>query len=54
MWRLQGVRMKVFRDQFYRRDLFASRLRLQQLAWQTTRCGRFRTYNRTHCGRCVP
>ncbi|QKZ04870.1 Qat anti-phage system QueC-like protein QatC [Pseudomonas eucalypticola] len=29
-------------------------VRLQQLAWQTTSCGRFRTYNRTHCGRCVP
>jgi len=29
-------------------------VRLQQLASDTTSCGRFRTYNRTHCGRCVP
>lgn len=28
--------------------------RLQALASDTTSCGRFRTYNRTHCGRCVP
>jgi hypothetical protein len=28
--------------------------RLIQLASDTTSCGRFRTYNRTHCGRCVP
>jgi hypothetical protein len=28
--------------------------RLQQLASDTTSCGRFRTYNRKHCGRCVP
>lgn len=28
--------------------------RLQQHASDTTSCGRFRTYNRTHCGRCVP
>lgn len=27
---------------------------LQELASETTSCGRFRTYNRTHCGRCVP
>ncbi|MDY0415065.1 MAG: Qat anti-phage system QueC-like protein QatC [Pseudomonas sp.] len=27
---------------------------LKQLASKTTSCGRFRTYNRTHCGRCVP
>lgn len=27
---------------------------LAQLASNTTSCGRFRTYNRTHCGRCVP
>ncbi|UQI28553.1 hypothetical protein M3M50_16385 [Pseudomonas bijieensis] len=28
--------------------------RLQALASDTTSCGRFRTYNRRHCGRCVP
>lgn len=28
--------------------------RLLRLASDTTSCGRFRTYNRTHCGRCVP
>jgi hypothetical protein len=27
---------------------------LRDLAADTTSCGRFRTYNRTHCGRCVP
>lgn len=27
---------------------------LRQLASNTTSCGRFRTYNRTHCGRCLP
>lgn len=27
---------------------------LDELASNTTSCGRFRTYNRTHCGRCVP
>lgn len=27
---------------------------LAQYASDTTSCGRFRTYNRTHCGRCVP
>jgi hypothetical protein len=27
---------------------------LEELASGTTSCGRFRTYNRTHCGRCVP
>lgn len=27
---------------------------LHQLAHDTTSCGRFRTYNRTHCGRCLP
>lgn len=27
---------------------------LEELASSTTSCGRFRTYNRTHCGRCVP
>ena len=27
---------------------------LQQLAADSTSCGRFRTYNRKHCGRCVP
>jgi hypothetical protein len=27
---------------------------LQRLAADTTSCGRFRTYNRRHCGRCVP
>lgn len=27
---------------------------LQELASDTTSCGRYRTYNRTHCGRCVP
>jgi hypothetical protein len=27
---------------------------LSQFASDTTSCGRFRTYNRTHCGRCVP
>lgn len=27
---------------------------LQGLACETTSCGRFRTYNRKHCGRCVP
>lgn len=27
---------------------------LNQLAATTTSCGRYRTYNRTHCGRCVP
>lgn len=27
---------------------------LEELAARTTSCGRFRTYNRTHCGRCVP
>jgi len=27
---------------------------LKQYASDTTSCGRFRTYNRTHCGRCVP
>jgi 7-cyano-7-deazaguanine synthase in queuosine biosynthesis len=27
---------------------------LQQLAAKSTSCGRFRTYNRKHCGRCVP
>lgn len=27
---------------------------LEQLASDTTSCGRFRTYNRKHCGRCVP
>jgi 7-cyano-7-deazaguanine synthase in queuosine biosynthesis len=27
---------------------------LEGLASETTSCGRFRTYNRTHCGRCVP
>lgn len=29
-------------------------VRLLELASDTTSCGRFRTYNRTHCGRCVP
>lgn len=27
---------------------------LESMATDTTSCGRFRTYNRTHCGRCVP
>lgn len=27
---------------------------LDELASETTSCGRYRTYNRTHCGRCVP
>jgi hypothetical protein len=27
---------------------------LQKWAADSTSCGRFRTYNRTHCGRCVP
>jgi hypothetical protein len=27
---------------------------LARYASNTTSCGRFRTYNRTHCGRCVP
>ena len=27
---------------------------LKELASDTTSCGRFRTYNRHHCGRCVP
>jgi len=27
---------------------------LKRHACDTTSCGRFRTYNRTHCGRCVP
>lgn len=27
---------------------------LNRLASDSTSCGRFRTYNRTHCGRCVP
>ncbi|KRB97272.1 Qat anti-phage system QueC-like protein QatC [Duganella sp. Root198D2] len=27
---------------------------LAQYASHTTSCGRYRTYNRTHCGRCVP
>ncbi|WP_343674908.1 Qat anti-phage system QueC-like protein QatC [Paraburkholderia heleia] len=27
---------------------------LSALAADSTSCGRFRTYNRTHCGRCVP
>jgi hypothetical protein len=27
---------------------------LLSLASDTTSCGRFRTYNRTHCGRCIP
>lgn len=27
---------------------------LAQYASNTTSCGRYRTYNRTHCGRCVP
>lgn len=27
---------------------------LKELASDTTSCGRYRTYNRTHCGRCVP
>jgi hypothetical protein len=27
---------------------------LKELASGTTSCGRFRTYNRQHCGRCVP
>lgn len=27
---------------------------LEEFATSTTSCGRFRTYNRTHCGRCVP
>jgi hypothetical protein len=27
---------------------------LMSYACDTTSCGRFRTYNRTHCGRCVP
>lgn len=27
---------------------------LRALASDSTSCGRFRTYNRTHCGRCVP
>jgi len=27
---------------------------LASFACDTTSCGRFRTYNRTHCGRCVP
>lgn len=27
---------------------------LAELASDTTSCGRFRTYNRRHCGRCVP
>lgn len=27
---------------------------LRRLAADSTSCGRFRTYNRTHCGRCVP
>lgn len=28
--------------------------RLRELASDSTSCGRFRTYNRKHCGRCVP
>ena len=28
--------------------------RLSELASGSTSCGRFRTYNRQHCGRCVP
>lgn len=27
---------------------------LEKYACDTTSCGRFRTYNRMHCGRCVP
>ncbi len=29
-------------------------VRLRKLASDSTSCGRFRTYNRQHCGRCVP
>jgi hypothetical protein len=32
----------------------ADQATLGQFASDTTSCGRFRTYNRTHCGRCVP
>lgn len=32
----------------------ADQATLRQFASNTTSCGRFRTYNRTHCGRCVP
>lgn len=32
----------------------ANQTLLVQLASDTTSCGRFRTYNRMHCGRCVP
>ena len=32
----------------------ADQASLAEYASDTTSCGRFRTYNRTHCGRCVP
>lgn len=32
----------------------ANQTLLASYACDTTSCGRFRTYNRTHCGRCVP
>lgn len=32
----------------------ADQATLAEYASTTTSCGRFRTYNRTHCGRCVP
>jgi len=32
----------------------ANQILLSAFASDSTSCGRFRTYNRTHCGRCVP
>lgn len=32
----------------------ADQVALAAYAFKTTSCGRYRTYNRTHCGRCVP
>ena len=32
----------------------ADQLLLEKFACDSTSCGRFRTYKRTHCGRCVP
>ncbi|HCL3396771.1 TPA: 7-cyano-7-deazaguanine synthase, partial [Pseudomonas aeruginosa] len=43
-FKTKGEMMNECRDQ----------ARLRQLASDTTSCGRFRTYNRQHCGRCVP
>ncbi|MCE4543044.1 MULTISPECIES: Qat anti-phage system QueC-like protein QatC [unclassified Caballeronia] len=58
---LNGIGLSIVLELPYRFKTKGEMLReclnqelLEKLASGTTSCGRFRTYNRRHCGRCVP